>query len=311
MLKYAIRRILYMIPILLGIALITFSLFNLAGGDPAAQAAGKYATAERIEEMRQSMGLAGPVHEQFFSHLKQMATFDFGRSWSTKQAISSMIINGVGPSLSLVIPGFILSFFVTVFLAMMTAFYRGSKFDASVMVSCLALLSFSSLVYIMAGQFFLAYEMGLAPINGWETSILGRIEYLKLPVLIYLSLSLGSGVLFYRTVFLDQMFQDYVRTAKSKGLSDKTILFKHVLRNALIPIITLVVTQIPFFILGSLLIEQFFGIPGLGRMMVEAINNSDFPVIKALTTIVAVLVLVFQLIADLLYAVVDPRVQVR
>lgn len=311
MLKFAIRRVLYMFPILIGIALVTFLLFNVAGGDPAAQAAGKYATAEKIQEMRESLGIAGPLHEQFLNHLKQMATFDFGRSWATKQTIRSMIGSGIDASLSLIIPSFLLSIVISISIALFIAFVRGSWIDQAALVICLAMMSISSLVYILAGQFNIAFQMNIFPINGWDPSWIGRWQYLQLPVLIYVVLSLGSAVLFYRTVFLDQMYQDYVRTARSKGLTDRVILFKHVLRNAMIPIITVVVTQLPFMILGSLLLESFFGIPGLGRMIVDAIQNSDFPVIKAMTTITAILVLVFQLVADLLYAVVDPRVQVR
>jgi peptide/nickel transport system permease protein len=250
MLKFAIRRILYMFPILFGIALVTFLLFNVAGGDPAAQAAGKYATAEKIEEMRESLGIAGPLHEQFLGHLKQMATFDFGRSWSTKQTIRSMIYAGIDASVSLILPAFVLSLLISVSIALLIASLRGSKLDQSALVICLALMSISSLVYILAGQFNMAYQLNMFPINGWDPSWVGRWQYLQLPILIFVVLSLGSAVLFYRTVFLDQMYQDYVRTARSKGLSDRVILFKHVLRNAMIPIITVVVTQLPFMILA-------------------------------------------------------------
>lgn len=311
MAKFIIRRTLYMIPILIGIALVTFLLFNMAGGDPAAQAAGKYATAERIEEIRAELGLDGPLYVQFGRHLKQMITFDFGRSWSTKQTISSMITSGIDASMSLTIPAFGIAQAITIALALFIAFFRGTLFDKASLVFCLALMSFSSLVYILAGQYILAFEAGLFAISGWDPSWMGRWQYLVLPVFIYVVLSLGSSVLFYRTVFIDQLHQDYVRTARSKGLTDNAIMFKHILRNALIPIITVVVAQMPFLIVGSLLIEAFFGIPGLGGMTYQAINNADFPVIKAMTMIGAVLYLVFQLIADIMYAVVDPRVQVR
>jgi peptide/nickel transport system permease protein len=300
-----------MIPILFGIALVTFLLFNVAGGDPAAQAAGKYATAERIEELRRDLGLDGPLHVQFGRHFVQMITLDFGRSWQTKQMISTMIMDGLDASMSLSVPAFLLTSIITIALALFIAYVRGSFIDKSALVICLALLSISSLVYILAGQYFLAYVGGIFPISGWDPSWVQRWTYLTLPILIYISLSLGSNVLFYRTVFLDQMHQDYVRTARSKGLADTPILFKHILRNAMIPIITVIVTQLPFLIVGSLLLEAFFGIPGLGGMTYQAINSSDFPVIKAMTTISAILVLIFQLIADVLYAIVDPRVQVR
>ncbi len=311
MAKFIIRRTLYMIPILLGIALITFLLFNMAGGDPAAQAAGKYATAERIEEIRTELGLDGPLYVQFGRHVQQMLTFDFGRSWATKQTISSMITSGIDASMSLTVPTLIITQIITIALALFIAFFRGTLFDKTSLIVCLALLSFSSLVYILYGQFSLAFNAGLFPISGWDPSWVGRWQYLILPILIGVMLSLGGSVLFYRTVFIDQLHQDYVRTARSKGLSDNVIMYKHILRNALIPIITVVVAQMPFVIVGSLLIEAFFQIPGLGGMTYQAINNADFPVIKAMTMIGAILYLVFQLVADILYAVVDPRVQVR
>jgi len=171
--------------------------------------------------------------------------------------------------------------------------------------------SVSSLVFILALQYFLAYRLDLFPISGWDESWIHRWTYLTLPIIIYVVVSVGSHILFYRTVFIDEIYQDYVRTARAKGLTERIILFKHVLRNALIPIITLVVLQMPFLILGSLLLETFFGIPGLGGILVQAINNADFPVIKAMTVFGAVLYMIFQLISDVLYSVVDPKVQLR
>lgn len=311
MLKYVLRRSLYMIPILLGVTLVTFLLFNVAGGDPAAQAAGKYASAERIAEVRAELGLNDPLPIQLLNYIKQVATFDFGRSWSTKQTITSMVADGIGPSLSLTLPGFALAQIISICLALLIAHFRGTYFDKTMMVACLALMSLSSLVYILYFQYGLAYLAGFFPISGWDPSLFGRWEFLALPIIIFVVISLGSNILFYRTVFLDELFQDYVRTARSKGLGDGKILFKHILRNALIPIITLIVYQMPFLIVGSLLLESFFGIPGLGGLIYQAIQNADFPVIKAMTFIGAVLYMIFQLISDLLYAVVDPKIQLR
>jgi peptide/nickel transport system permease protein len=186
---------------------------------------------------------------------------------------------------------------------------RKTVFDKTVIVTCLGLISLSSVVYVLAGQYVLAYKMGLFPISGWDSSWDGRWQYAILPIIIMVSLSMGSYILFFRTVFLDEMFQDYVRTARSKGLSNAKILLKHVLRNALVPIITLVVLQIPFLITGSLLIESFYGIPGLGNLIFQAIQEADFPVIKAMTIVSAILYMIFQLISDLLYAVVDPKIR--
>lgn len=311
MLKYVLRRALYMIPILFGVTLITFLLFNVAGGDPAAQAAGKYATEERIAQVRAELGLDDPLPVQFINYVKQIVTLDFGRSWSTKQTITSMVSDGLGPSLSLTLPGLILAQIISICLALLIAHLRGTFFDKSMMVLCLALMSLSSLVYILYFQYGLAYLADLFPISGWDSSFIGRWKYVALPIIIYVVISLGSNILFYRTVFLDELFQDYVRTARSKGLGERKILFKHILRNALIPIITLVVYQMPFLIVGSLLLESFFGIPGLGGLIYQAIQNADFPVIKAMTFIGAVLYMIFQLLSDVLYAVVDPKIQLR
>ncbi|HMN68709.1 MAG TPA: ABC transporter permease [Bdellovibrionales bacterium] len=309
MLKFVIRRVLYMVPILFGVTLVTFVLFNVAGGDPAAQAAGRYASAAQIQQMRVQMGLDKPLIYQYFDLVKQLFTFDFGRSWSSKQQISTLIINGIGPSLTVTMPGFLLSLLITIPLSLLLAHKRNSFFDKSTMVTCLALISLSSVVYILVGQYFFAYHLGWFPISGWDPSWDGRWEYAALPILIVVALSLGSYILFFRTVFLDEMFQDYVRTARSKGLSNSKILLKHVLRNALIPIITLVVLQVPFLIVGSLLIESFFGIPGLGGLIYQAIQEADFPVIKAMTIVGAILYMIFQVISDVLYAVVDPKIR--
>lgn len=311
MLKYALRRILYMIPILFGVTVITFLLFNVAGGDPAAAALGNHASAERIEQLRREMGLDQPLIYQYFDFVKQVVTFDFGRSWSTKQTISSMILSGVGASLSLSVPSFLITLLITISLSLLLSQMRGSPLDKSVIVVCLAALSISSLVYILFFQYMFGYKIPWFPINGWDPSWIGRWEYLALPIFIFVVIQVGSNMLFYRTIFLDEIHQDYVRTAKSKGLNNNVILFKHVLRNAMVPIITLVVIQMPFLILGSLLLESFFGIPGIGGLVVRAINSSDFPVVKAMTVVSSILYMIFQLASDLLYAVVDPKIQLK
>ena len=309
MFRFFLRRLLYMIPILFGVTLVLFLLFNVAGGDPAAQAAGRYATADQIQTMRVQMGLNKPLVAQYFDMVGQLLTFDFGRSWSSRQQISSLVLAGIGPSLTVTVPGFCLSLLITIPLSLVLASRRKSAFDKTTMVICLALISISSVVYVLFGQYYFAYKLGWFPISGWDASWDGRWEYAMLPIGIMVSLSMGSYILFFRTVFLDEMFQDYVRTARSKGLSNAKILLKHVLRNALVPIITLVVMQVPFLITGSLLLESFFGIPGLGGLIYQAIQDADFPVIRAMTIISAILYMVFQLISDMLYALVDPKIR--
>jgi peptide/nickel transport system permease protein len=309
MLRFLARRLLYSIPIFFGVTLITFILFNVAGGDPAARAAGRYATAEQIQVMRAELGVDKPLVGQYFDMLRQIFTGDFGRSWSSKQQISTLFIDGIGPSLTVTGPGFLLSLLITIPFSLLIAHKRKTFLDKATVITCLALTSISSVVYVLFGQYFFAYRLGWFPISGWDPSMDGRWQYATLPIIIIVALSLGSYILFFRTVFLDEMFQDYVRTARSKGLSTPVILLKHVLRNALVPIITLVVLQIPFLITGSLLIESFYGIPGLGDLIFKSIQEADFPVIKAMTIVSAILYMVFQLISDLLYAVVDPKIR--
>ena len=306
---YTIRRLLYVIPVLLGVCLIIFVLFNVVAGDPTHILLGKHATAKQMAELRHELGLDRHWFFQYLDVVKSAFTFDFGRSWSTKQLISSMISEGAIPSLTLTFPGFFISTVCAVSLSLLVSFYRGGFFDKTVVVVCIGMMSISSLAYILFGQYFFAYKLGMFEISGYDFGFPNFIPYIQLPVLIWVMLSIGPDLRFYRTVVLDEVYQDYVRTARAKGLGEKYILFKHVLKNAMIPIVTYVVIQIPFLILGALLIESFFGIPGLGGITLSAINSSDFPVIRAMTILSAVAYIIFGVITDILYTVVDPRVR--
>jgi peptide/nickel transport system permease protein len=311
MLKFIARRALYTIPILFGVTLVMFLLFNVAGGDPAAQAAGRYATAAQIATMRHQMGLDRSMLQQYFDLLRQIFTLDFGSSWSSKQPISVLLSSGLGPSLSVSVPAFVISLLINIPLGLLIAYRRNSWFDKTILVICLGLLSISSVVYVLAGQYLLSYKLGLFPISGWDPDLIGRIQYVTLPVIILMVLFLGGDLLFFRTVFLEEIHQDYVRTARSKGVSERRILFKHILRNGLVSIITLIALEVPFLIVGSLLIESYFGIPGVGNLVVQAIQEADFPVIKAMTILGAVIYIFFQLISDVLCALVDPKIRLN
>jgi peptide/nickel transport system permease protein len=220
-----------------------------------------------------------------------------------------MIKEGAIPSLTLSVPAFLVTLVTSLSISLMVAFFRGKMVDKVAVFLCVSLMSISSLAYILFFQWFLGYKQGWFPIAGYESGFPDFLEYIILPLIIWLILSLGPDVRFYRTVILDEIYQDYVRTARAKGVSEKIILFKHVLKNAMIPIITSVVIQLPFLILGALLLETFFSIPGLGSMTLEAINSSDFPVIKAMTILSALAYILFSVITDVLYTVVDPRVR--
>ena len=268
----------------------------------------KHATVKQVAELQHELGLDRPLVDQFIFFLKQIVTFDFGRSYATKQTISSMIFAGIVPSLTLMIPAFISAFLISITLALIVAFLRGTLFDRAIVVFCVMGMSISIIAYIIALQYFLAYFLGWFPISGYASG-LGMIQYVLLPGIIYVVVGLGADVRFYRTIILEEINQDYVKTARAKGVSEPVILFKHVLKNSMIPIITELVIMLPFLFLGSLLLENFFGIPGLGSMAVNAIFNNDYPVIKAMTIIGAILYMIGQLASDILYSLVDPRVR--
>lgn len=311
MTAFILRRLLYGIPIILGTTLVLFIIFNVVPGDPALQLAGKHPTAEVLASIRAELGLDKSLPMQYVDLLKQLVTFDFGRSYATKQRIMDMLADGAGPSLSLSAPAFFLATVASLLVGMFVAFYRGTLLDRSIIALCVAGQSISVLVYILTGQYFLSYKAGLFPITGYEPTWDGRWAYLILPGIIFIILSLAPSIRFYRTILLDEIYQDYVRTARAKGLGERAIMFKHVLKNAMIPIITDLVINIPFLILGTLLLEGFFGIPGLGDLVVRAIRDTDRPVLVAITVLGTVAFVIFNIISDILYALVDPRVQLR
>lgn len=311
MTKYIIRRLLYLIPVLLGVSFLIFILFNVVAGDPTAVLLGKNATARQMEELREQLGLNKPLIAQYFDVVKSAFTFDFGRSWATKQEITYMIKQGAYPSLTLTIPAFVISTVLSLFISLFVAYYRGKGIDLFIRFMCIAGMSISALAYILAFQWLFGYKLGWFEISGFEYGFPNFIPYIALPAIIWIILSLGPDVRFFRTVILDEIYQDYVRTARAKGLGEMTILLKHVLRNAMIPIITYTVIQIPFLILGALLLENFFGIPGIGGLTLNALNNSDFPVIKAMAILSSVVYIIFSLISDILYTIADPRVKLK
>ncbi len=308
---FIIRRLLYSIPILLGTTFLLFLIFNVVPGDPALQIAGRHASAESLATIRSELGLDQPWYTQYFMMLKQYLQLDFGRSYAYKTKIIDMISDGAGASLSLLLPPFLISIFLSLGLGIFVAINRGRWNDRAAVAFSVGGQSISLLVYILAGQYFLAYKWGWFPISGYDTSWSGRWEYLVLPSIIYVVLSLAPQMRFYRTVILDELYQDYVRTARSKGLGTGPIMFRHVLKNALIPIITDVVISIPFLILGALLLESYFSIPGLGDIIVRAIANNDRPVLMSMTVFGTMAYIVFNVISDILYALADPRVEVR
>jgi peptide/nickel transport system permease protein len=301
-----------MIPTLAGVILLVFFLFNWIGGDPAYVLAGLFSNQEQIDSIRAELGLDQPLYIQLWIFVQQVVTFNFGNSWTTGESVSAIFATRLPASLTLMGPLLVIETLIALVLAVGLAWVRGSSIDRGTMVVFTALMSVSILVFIIVGQYVLAYRLGWFPVQGWSDNYWKNITtYAPLPILLGLLVSIAPNTRLFRSFVLDEVDQDYVRTARAKGLSEPRVMFIHVLRNALIPVITFVISNLPGLLLGAFLLERFFGIPGVGREIILAVERSDFPVIKAVTIYVAIATMVFNLIGDVLYRLTDPRVQLR
>ncbi len=309
MLKYVLRRIGETIPTTIGILLLTFVLFNVVGGSPAETMLGKNATAEAIAAFNHKYGYDRPLvwawDSQFVRFVGDICKGDFGYSIENQESVLSVLARGVGPSLSLTLPILVIGVVLALALAMVSAEMRGRAPDKAILVGSTILMSVNYVVWVLAGQFFLSYQAGIFPVWGYQNAF-----YLVLPVLIGVVSSLGVDVRFFRTAILDELYKPYVLVARSKGLSRGAIMVRHVLRNALIPIVTYVSLSIPYLFTGSLLLESFFGIPGLGSVSINAIHSADMAVVRTVVVLGALLYQFVNLITDLLYAALDPRVRI-
>lgn len=309
---YLLRRLWQMAPTMLGVILLVFFLFNWVGGDPAYILAGKMSNPEQIANIRKQLGIDQPYYVQLWIFIKQIISFDFGYSWSTGESVANIITGRLGPSLTVLIPLTIIETLIAIALALAIAFRRGSLSDRAIMIACTVGMSISILVYIIVGQYWFAYKLGIFPVQGWGNSFSENLlRYSALPILIALAVGVAPNLRLFRTFVLDEVNQDYVRTARAKGLSEARVKWVHVLRNAAIPILTHVMSNLPALLIGAFLIERFFSIPGIGREVILAVERSDFPVIKAITVYVAAATMLFNLLTDLLYQAVDPRVQLK
>jgi len=312
MVGYLIRRLWQMVPTLLGVILLVFVLFKFFGGDPAEILGGLNATAEQVESIRQQLGLNEPWWVQLGIFVKQIFSFDWGKSWATNESVANLFATRLPATLTVMIPILILDVLVALPIAMWVAYRRGSLTDRMIMVVTTIALSISLLVYIIVGQYLFGFQLGWFPVQGWSDSVwTNLVTYVPLPVLLVVLVGIAPQTRLYRSFFLDELGQDYVRTARAKGMGERVVLFRHVLRNAMIPILTNVSLALPGIFAGSFLIEVFFSIPGLGREVLLAVNRSDYPVIQALTVYLAVLTMLINLITDLLFKWVDPRVVLK
>ena len=312
MTAYVIRRLWQMIPTIAGVILLIFFLFNWVGGDPAQVLAGKISNPEQIANIRKQLGVDQPYWYQLWVFVQQVFTFDFGRSWSTNEEVSRILLTRVGPTLTIMIPVLVIETVLAVLFAIMVAYVRGSVTDRTIMIVCTVAMSISFLVYIIVFQWLFGFILGWFPVQGWSESFWKNLfTYAPLPIMLAVFVGLAPQLRLYRSFFLDEINQDYVRTARAKGLPEKKVMLKHVLRNAMIPILTNIGISLPGIFVGSFLLEVFFSVPGLGREIITAVNRSDFPVIKAVTVYLAILTMLINLIVDVMYKYVDPRVSFK
>jgi len=325
MIAYILRRVLYAIPILVGVNLLTFLLFFMVNtpDDMARMQLGqKRVTPEAIQKWKAERGYDKPLvfngaeagarqftNTIFFEKSVKLFAFDFGRAEDNRD-IANEIRTRMWPSLALAIPVFLIGIAVNITFALGMAFFRATVLDLTGVVLCVAMMSISSLFYIIGGQYLLSKLWHLVPISGYAGGV-DAIKFVVLPVIIGVIGGIGSGSRWYRTLFLEEMGKDYVRTARAKGLSEPVVMFRHVLKNALIPILTGVVVVIPLLFMGSLIAESFFGIPGLGSYTIDAIQAQDFAVLRSMVFIGAVLYIVGLLLTDISYTLVDPRVRLN
>jgi peptide/nickel transport system permease protein len=298
-----------MIPTLAGVVLLIFFLFNAVGGDPALVLAGKITNPEQIANIRKQLGVDEPYWYQLWVFVKQIVTFDFGRSWATNEEVSKIFLTRIGPTLTIMIPVLVLETVIGVILAIGVAYVRGTMTDRVIMMICTMAMSISFLVYIIVAQYYFGFKWGVFPVQGWTDNFWKNFTYYApLPIMLAVFVGLAPALRLYRSFFLDEINHDYVRTARAKGLSETTVMLKHVLRNAMIPILTNIGIALPGIFVGSFLLETFFSIPGLGREILVAVNRSDFPVIKAATVYLAMVTMIINLAVDVMYKAVDPRV---
>ena len=323
MIAYIIRRTLYAIPILIGVNLLTFVVFfmiNSPDDIARSQLGDRRVTEQAIDAWKQSHGYHKPLLYNaraegsakitdtiFFDKSLRLFLFEFGRSDSGRD-IGHDVSQRMWPSLAIAVPTLAVGLLINISFALAIALFHGTRFDFWAVVVCVALLSVSSLFYIIGGQYVVSKLLHLVPISGYDTG-LAALKFLVLPVFIGVVAGIGSGTRWYRTIFLEEMEKDYVRTARAKGLDDVAVMFRHVLKNALVPILTGVVAILPLLFMGSLLVESFFGIPGLGSYTIDGIQRQDFAIVRSMVFLGSVLYVVGLLLTDISYTFVDPRVR--
>ena len=324
MFSYIVRRVAYAIPILIGVNIITFALFfvvNTPDNMARMQLGMKHVQQADIEKWKKSHGYDKPLFYNknpesgghftetiFYEKSVRLFVFDFGNADDGRN-IGHDISQRMWPSLAIAIPVFIIALIANITFALIIAFFRATYVDYAGVVLCVILMSISTLFYIIGGQFLVSKLLHLVPISGFSADPDTLFKFLILPVIIGVVGGIGSGTRWYRTIFLEEINKDYVRTARAKGLAERVVLFKHVLKNALVPILTGVVAVIPLLFMGSLILESFFGVPGLGSYTIDAIQSQDFAIVRSMVFLGSVLYIIGLILTDISYTLVDPRIR--
>jgi peptide/nickel transport system permease protein len=299
-----------MVPTLFGVILLVFLLFKGFGGDPAEILAGQNATQAQVDAIRQQLGLNEPLWTQFGIFLKQIVTFDWGRSWATNESVANLFATRLPATLTVMVPILVLDTLLAIPFALGVAYVRGSLTDRTIMVATTVALSISFLVYVLIGQYVFAFQLGLFPVQGWSDRLATNLrQYVPLPVMLAVAVSLAPTTRLYRTFFLDEIGHDYVRTARAKGLIERRVILKHALKNALIPILTVIGLTAAVLISGAVVTETVFGLPGVGNLVVSAVLRRDYPVIQGALLVIAALYVLINFAIDMLYLLIDPRVR--
>ncbi|PJE80289.1 Dipeptide transport system permease protein DppB [invertebrate metagenome] len=325
MLAYIIRRLLYAVPILIGVNLITFILFFIVNSpdDMArAQLGDKHVTEQAIDLWKETHGYDKPLFINkaengvalltetiFFQKSVKLFAFDFGQSESGRD-ISSDVSQRMWPSLAIAVPTFMIGIWVNICIALLVVMFRNTGIEKGFVILFVILLSVSYMLYIIGGQFLFARLWKLVPVSGFLSGVDG-VKFLILPTVIGVLAGIGAGARLYRTLFLEEAEQDYVRTARAKGIGELRVLFRHILPNAMIPILTNVVVVIPMLFMGALVMESFFGIPGLGSYMLDALKSQDFSIVRTMVFIGSLLYIIGLILTDISYTLVDPRVRLH
>ena len=311
MTTFVLRRLFMAVPTILGVLLILFTLFfGITNPDNIARKAiGQKATSKQIDDFKKEHGFNKPFPARIGNYYKDMLSFNFGKSMVKKVKISHLVKNGIGPTLCVTLPIFVVGMVVALAVSMLVAMFRGTYVDKAGLFSCVVGMSVVYFLYIIGGQFLIGKVMKLFPVSGWSST--HPLTFLTMPVLIGTVAGISQNVRFYRTIMVNEVNNDYIRTAQAKGLGEGAIMFKHLLKNAMIPVLTGIAMRIPFLVMGSLLLESFCGIPGIGGLLFFAITNNDFTVISAIVYISALIYVVVNLLTDISYTLVDPRVRLK